>query len=155
MNQNIIFIAIGILVAFLLSWMVWLEVRLKKIFRGRHTKDLESLLTEIAKDISEIRKRLLQEDADIRGLEKEMQQSMRHAGIVRFNAFQEAGGNQSFTFAALDDNKNGVVISSIHNRETNRVYAKPIVAAESAYQLTPEEKEAISRALARKTQSPK
>ena len=79
-------------------------------------------------------------------LEHAMPQTIRRTGLVRFNPFSDAGGDQSFSLALLDDRKNGVVISSLYGREINRVYAKPIENGSSTYQLSDEEKEAIARA---------
>jgi len=84
--------------------------------------------------------------ARIDALENAMPQTIRRTGLVRFNPFSDAGGDQSFSLALLDDRKNGVVISSLYGREINRVYAKPIENGSSTYQLSDEEKEAIARA---------
>jgi len=148
-DQTTIFIAIAGITVLVAIWIIWIEVRLKRIFRGRRTKDLESLLTDIAEDISAIQKQLREDGTHIATLEKELEQSARHVGMVRFNAFNEAGGDQSFAVTLLNDKKDGIVISSLHNRETNRVYAKPIEQAASAYHLSEEEKEAIRRAVTR------
>ncbi|MDP2676287.1 MAG: DUF4446 family protein [bacterium] len=146
-DQNILFIAAGMVPLFLVVWIIWIEVRLKRIFRGRRAKDLESLLAHIAEDVAEIQKQLQKDRREIKVIEQEIGRSMRHVGIVRFNAFHEAGGDQSFAVTLLNDKKDGVVISSLHNRETNRVYAKPIKEASSLHHLSEEEKEAIRRAL--------
>ena len=68
-------------------------------------------------------------------------------GVVRFNPFEDTGGDQSFAIALIDKQGDGVVISSLHSRKETRVYAKPLKNRESAYPLTEEEKEAIARAL--------
>jgi hypothetical protein len=73
--------------------------------------------------------------------------SLQKVGVVRFNPFKDMGGDQSFSIALLDFQNNGLVISSIYSREGNRVYTKPIKNGESEYQLSDEEKEAISRAM--------
>lgn len=154
-DQNIIFIAIGAVAVAFTIWMIWLETRLKRIFRGNGAKNLETLLANLAKDIDEMKTKIRVNETSVVGLQKELEQSNRHVGIVRFNAFQEAGGNQSFAIAALDDKRNGFVLSTIHNRESNRVYAKPIINAGSEFHLSEEEKEAITRALAREIPSSK
>lgn len=154
-NQNIIVILIGALALFLIIWIIWIEIRLKRIFRGRRTKDLESLLAEIARDIEIIQEQLKKDEGNIATIIRELEKSARHVGVVRFNAFQEAGGEQSFAIALLNDKKDGVVLSSLHNRESNRVYAKTIQNGESSHHLSEEEKEAIARALAQKTPSSK
>ena len=47
-------------------------------------------------------------------------------GITRFNPFDDVGGDQSFILTILDKNNSGAIITSLHNRELTRIYAKPI-----------------------------
>ena len=82
-------------------------------------------------------------------IEHEIPRDIRKVGLVRYNPFSDAGGDQSFALALLDEHKNGVVISSLYGREMNRVYAKRIEEGEcKKHQLTEEEKRAINEATA-------
>lgn len=72
---------------------------------------------------------------------------VRHVGLVRFSPFHDTGGDQSFSMAILDGERNGVVLSVLHSRQESRLYAKPIVAGSSPYTLTGEEIRAIDHAL--------
>jgi hypothetical protein len=74
---------------------------------------------------------------------------IRHVGLVRFSPFHDTGGDQSFTLALLDGERNGVVITALHSRSDSRLYAKPVEQGRSSYSLTPEELEAMSIALGR------
>ncbi len=74
--------------------------------------------------------------------------SVQHVGLVRFDAFEDMGGHLSFAAAMLDGAGDGFVFSSINGRHETRIYAKPIEAGTSHYQLSGEEQEAIRRALA-------
>ena len=67
---------------------------------------------------------------------------------VRFNPFKGtgAGGNQSFATALLNENGDGVVLSSLYSRERVSVYAKPVQKFSSEYELSGEEKQAIKSA---------
>lgn len=67
--------------------------------------------------------------------------------VIRFNPFNESGGDQSFSIALLDGNNDGFVITSHYHRDANRVYAKPIRQGQSKYQLSEEEKQAINKAI--------
>ena len=69
-------------------------------------------------------------------------------GMVRYNAFEEMGGNLSFSLALLDDHGDGVVLTSISGRTEARMYAKPVKGLESSHNLSEEEREAISNAVA-------
>lgn len=73
--------------------------------------------------------------------------AVRHVGLVRYDAFEDVGGQLSFSCALLDDMGNGVVLTSINGRQDTRVYAKPVLAGKSGYHLSVEEDEAIRQAL--------
>jgi len=93
----------------------------------------------LEKKLDEISKKLIE-------LEKINKFSLQKVGIVRYNPFSGVGSNQSFSIALLNSGDNGVIITSLYTREGNRIYAKPIKNGESDYQLSDEEKEAISKA---------
>ena len=80
-------------------------------------------------------------------LENSMKDCVQKIGIVRYNAYNDAGNDLSFTVALLDDKKNGVVFNGIYSREMSNIYAKPIIDGNSNYNLTKEEKEALDKAL--------
>ncbi len=121
--------------------------RIKIFFKGRKTQDLEGVIAEQLKrmkktenDVKELFEwnEKLQKIADI---------SIQKVGVVRFNPFKDVGGDQSFAIALLDNNNNGVVISSLYSREGTRVYTKPIENGTSSYHLSEEEKQAIQKAM--------
>src|SRR5688500_3973570 len=74
--------------------------------------------------------------------------SVRKVALLRYDAFEDVGGRLSFSCALLDDHGNGVVITSINGRQETRVYAKPVTARASSYNLSTEEDEAIRLAMA-------
>ena len=78
---------------------------------------------------------------------KTMQHAITKIGIVRFNPFKEIGGDQSFSIALLDEQRNGVLITSYYGRELNRIYAKPVQGGVSEHELSVEEKEAVNQAM--------
>jgi hypothetical protein len=152
-SQNIEVVLITVIIIFLF-WNIFLEIRLKKesqrttsFFKGRKAEDLEGVIGEILKrerktedDIQEILKKLKKlDEAALRSIQK--------VGVVRFNPFEEVGGNQSFSIALLDQKDEGVVISSYHSKDATRVYAKPIKNGESEFPLSKEEEEAIRKAV--------
>ena len=73
--------------------------------------------------------------------------SLQHIGLVRFNPFDDTGSDQSFAIALLDDQRDGVVLSSLHGRANTRVFAKPVADGTSPHNLSDEEQEAIRIAL--------
>jgi hypothetical protein len=72
---------------------------------------------------------------------------VQRLGLVRYDAFDEMGGQLSFSAALLDGSGDGLVITSINGREDTRVYAKPVQGWASRHNLSEEEEEAIRRAL--------
>ena len=81
-------------------------------------------------------------------VEKRSSISLQRVGVVRFNPFEDTGGQQSFAVALLDNRGSGLVISSLHSRQATRVYLKQISEGKSETQLGDEEAEAIRLALA-------
>ncbi|MFM8999785.1 MAG: DUF4446 family protein [Actinomycetota bacterium] len=76
-----------------------------------------------------------------------IEEATRHVALVRYDAFEDVGGRLSFSCALLDDDANGVVVTSINGRQDTRVYAKPIVSGTSSFSLSVEEEDAIAQAM--------
>lgn len=73
--------------------------------------------------------------------------AVQSAGLVRFNPFREdTGGNLSFALALLDADDNGIILSSLHSRQTTRVYIKAITAGQPDQALSDEETQALRQA---------
>ena len=83
---------------------------------------------------------------DVRGIRRDLRQSLRNVAVVRYDAFGDMGGRLSFSCAVVDDEGDGLVISSIHARGESRTYAKGIVGGSSEVTLTPEEQQALHAA---------
>lgn len=73
--------------------------------------------------------------------------AVQRVGLVRFDAFEDMGGQLSFALALLDADGTGVILSSINGRRETRVYAKAISHAESTVALSDDEREAVRRAM--------
>ncbi len=81
-------------------------------------------------------------------LEGNARRALQRIGIVRFNPFEDTGGNQSFALALLDANDDGIVLSSLHARAGTRLYAKSLTGGKSDATLSSEESEALRLAMA-------
>ncbi len=79
-------------------------------------------------------------------MERQLQHSVQRVGLIRFNAFDGIGGEQSFALALLNAQGDGIVVSSLQGRAEGRLYAKPVSKWDSTYNLSVEEKEAIAQA---------
>lgn len=81
-------------------------------------------------------------------LEAAQRKAFQRVGLVRYNPFEETGGNQSFALALLDAAGDGWVLSSLHARAGTRVYAKAIKGGRSDAGLSEEETAALGQAMA-------
>ncbi|MEK7085381.1 MAG: DUF4446 family protein [Patescibacteria group bacterium] len=147
MTQEILIYVLGALIVILAAWVALLERRLKKLFRGKKAGEFEDILRRIASELEELHAARADIEKYLETVERRLQKSVQHVGAVRFNPFQEVGGDQSFALALLDEKKNGLVISSLYGRESSRIYAKPLEGGKSKYQLSREEVNAIEEAL--------
>jgi hypothetical protein len=73
--------------------------------------------------------------------------AIAYRSLVRYDAYGEMSGRQSTSIALLDATRSGVVLSSIHHRDTARLYAKQVHEGHAELELSPEEQEAIKLAL--------
>lgn len=138
---------IGIAVALVLAvWIFLIELRLKKFFNGKKASDLEGVLHNLTDELKKLNISKEETAKYLETVERRLKQSIQHVGVVRFNPFGDAGSNQSFAIALLNEKGDGVIISSFYSRENVRVYSKPVKNWESEYTLTEEEKKAIDDA---------
>lgn len=84
---------------------------------------------------------------ELRTLSEAFRGTLQRFAVYRYDAFEDMGGQLSFSAAILNDFGDGLVISCINGRTEARTYAKPIARATSAFNLSPEEQEAIRMAL--------
>lgn len=139
----------------LLLWVIILQLRLGSLNRryraamkGAEGTDMESLLTALNQTMSQHQQRLTALEQRCDTNEKTVAAHAGNVGVVRFNPFNDTGGDQSFSIAWVDTAANGVVLSSLHSRAGTRVYAKPITKGDSSHNLTEEERQAIKSATA-------
>jgi hypothetical protein len=82
-----------------------------------------------------------------RFVDRTMRAAIRFQGLVRYDAYRDMGGQQSWSVALLDEARNGTVITSLHARDHARVYLKEIHAGQSPQRLSPEEYKAVEVAI--------
>ncbi len=140
-------IVLTILNALLLLYFYKTNKKLDRLLEKGKIKDFKSILLSQTEKNDELEKRLKEAFSKIKKLENISEKTIQKTGVVRFNPFNEMGGNQSFVIALLDNENSGFVISSLFVKEGNRVYAKAIRDGKSDHLLSDEEKEAIERAI--------
>lgn len=110
---------------------------------GDLVRAMEELLDSEKKNSTEIKK-LAQE---VLALSKKQLVPMQKLGLIRFNPFNETGGDQSFCLCLLDGEGNGFLLTTLHTRDRTRVYTKPVSRGKSKFELSLEESRALSEAL--------
>ena len=123
--------------------------RLDAITRGADGRPLEAVLDAHLDKVFGVAREVDDLSARSAMLEANGRKAVQRVGLVRFNPFEETGGNQSFALALMDANGDGLVISSLHARAGTRLYAKAVVAGKSDAALSAEEAEALQIALSR------
>jgi hypothetical protein len=153
-NLGISLIGAIVVAILLFVWNIFLQIsvgRIRKnqeqLFSGKDGIDLEKIILDHSEGIKELDKDI----QDLFGISNQIHdlasRSVHKVGVVRFNPFKDLGGDQSFSIALLDGQNNGLVISGLHTREGNRVYAKPVEKGKAVkHPLTEEEAEAIKLA---------
>lgn len=144
-NANIIIYILGGVSIILIAWIVMLEIRLKKLFKGNKPKSLENLLIDINSGFNELNNSRKEIEEYLQKVEGRLKRTVQNVKMIRFNPFNDSGSNQSFAIALLDESGNGAVITGLYSREKLNVYAKPINNYQSEYKLTSEEKEVINK----------
>ena len=143
------------LFAFVFIWLTTLSVFLyrflrhyQKLTKGATKKDFKTVFDGLLKNAEVESKKVSGLIKQIKALERENFYHIQKIGLVRFNPFAETGGDQSFSLAVLDNHDSGFVISSLHSRDTTRLYAKPVKKGKAVnqYELSKEEKQAIKSA---------
>ena len=80
-------------------------------------------------------------------IDKRVDGCLSHTSIVRYDAYEDAGGHQSASLAFLDAARSGVVVSAIQGRDYARIYVKELDRGRAAIALSPEEQQAVDRAM--------
>jgi hypothetical protein len=124
-----------------------LDRRLAGITRGSDGS-LESILDSHLDKVYDVSHELDDLSAKTAVLEATQRRALQRTGLVRFNPFEDTGGNQSFALAILDAQGNGLIVTSLHSRAGTRVYGKAIAAGRSEAALSQEEGEALRLAMA-------
>ena len=156
-NYNIEII-IGMAVAFFVLLILYIieQFRMNRITEKYNAlvKDvdgvnLEQLILETLKEVDEIKLDCDKLEKQYLELDSRIRFSIQRVGVVRYHAFADLGSELSYSIALLDDELNGLILTSIYGRENSTSYSKPIAKGKSKYALSVEEMQAIDRAIRR------
>lgn len=149
-----LFIASYVLVLILITTTIILTVKLSKLskkFRkfmlGKNAKSLEKDIEGIYEDNKFIKASTEKNRKDIQSLYKKFESAFQKIGIVKYDAFNQMGGQLSFSLALLDENDNGFILNSVHSTEGCYSYTKEIKNGLCEISLGDEEKKALDIAM--------
>ncbi|HIE39735.1 MAG TPA: DUF4446 family protein [Anaerolineales bacterium] len=152
-TQLIWIIAVTVLTLLNIVWQFDLQTRQRRLrerydrlFGGAEGADRQIGLEALTDQIEGVQGQIGRVETLARQIQSTLAHSIQGVGMVRFRAFQDTGGDQSFALALVDGSGNGVVLSALYAREGTRVYGKPLAAWTSVYNLTGEEKQALEQA---------
>lgn len=151
MNTEIItavlFIIPTAIAVFLFFRVNILKKRVDTLSQGVKDEDLISIVKRYVKTLEAA-------DSDVKAMNKEFEQIrrdtetfFRKVGLVRYQAFKDTGGDQSFSLALLNEVNDGILITSLFGRDFSKIYAKRVEAGTSQHKLTDEEQQALNHAI--------
>ncbi len=146
MNPTLIPIAIlGVAIIALVVWIIILERRIGRLLAGKDGATLEDTIATNQQSLNELFEFKTAVETELNHLNERIKKKIHGAKTIRFNPFAGtgSGGNQSFATAFLNEEGDGVVLSSLYSREKVSVFAKPIKGRTSEFELTDEEREVL------------
>lgn len=138
----LVFLGVWLLVISIL--VIRMLALFNKLTRGVEVTDLKQVLEKLLGRVSENQKEVGALSKRIDWLEDDGKSHVQKVGLVRFNPFKELGGDHSFSLAILDAHDSGIIITSLHTRDRTRVYMKDIKKGKSTFELSEEERKALS-----------
>src|SRR5918992_1941837 len=139
-------------VALLLALVAWLALRrtraAQRVLLGGSQTDLVDFAVSLQARIDDLHRAVDEVAAGLARVDRRVDGTISKTSIVRYDAF-EGTGHQSATLALLDAARTGVVVSAIQSRDYARIYVKELERGRAPVALSPEEAEAVERAMSR------
>jgi hypothetical protein len=137
-----------------LAVALWLHLRLRRVRAAQHTllgsgggDDLVDFAVSLQGRIDGLHRTIDDVTAALGRLERRVDSTVSRLAVVRYDAYENTGGHQSASVALLDGSRSGVVLSAIQGRDYARIYVKELDGGRAAVSLSPEEQEAVERAM--------
>ena len=138
------------LVTCLSFWLLLRRVRsTQRVLLGGGKQDLVDFAVSLQARIDDLLRAVDEVAAALSRVDRRVDASIQKTSIVRYDAIAGSGGHQSASVAMLDSSRTGVVVSAIQDRDYARIYVKELDKGRATVALSPEEQEAVERAMAR------
>jgi hypothetical protein len=121
--------------------------RAQKVMIGNGTGDLVDFAISLQARIDDLHRAVDEVAAGLSRIDRRVDGCLSHTSIVRYDAYEDAGGHQSASLAFLDAARSGVIVSAIQGRDYARIYVKELDRGRASVALSPEEQQAVDRAM--------
>ena len=140
-------LAVAVCVA---AWLKLRHVReAQQVMLGGGKDDLVDFAVSLQARIDDLHRAVDEIAAGLARVDRRVDESLARTSIVRYDAYEGTGGHQSASLALLDGGRSGVVVSAIQGRDYARIYMKELDHGRASVALSPEEEEAVERAMSR------
>ena len=140
------------LAAFVLAVIAWLRVRRVRqaqlVLLGGGKEDFVDFAVSLQARIDDLHRAVDEIAAGLSRVDRRVDGAVSKTSIVRYDAYEDKAGQSSATFALLDSSRTGLVVSAIQGRDYARIYMKELDHGRPSVALSPEELEAVERAMA-------
>ena len=142
-------VALVALLAVLWLWFLLRRVRSAQlVLLGGGKADLVDFAVSLQARIDELHRAVDEIAAGLARVDRRIDGSVSKTSIVRYDAYEGTGGHQSASVALLDAGRTGIVVTAIQGRDYARIYMKDVDRGRAPVALSPEEQEAVERAMA-------
>lgn len=117
-----------------------------KFMNGSSGASIENVLVDCIDKVNGVVEKNKEIEYQLNAVERSMYYCIQKVGVIRYSAFDNVGSDLSFSIALLNNNDDGLVISSLYTRDSSSTYAKPIAGGKSKYALSAEELKAMDTA---------
>ncbi len=121
--------------------------RYDRFMRGKDARSLEEIINQIVGEVTALSERQDELEKATREVVRDSKGSFKKIAIKRYNGFKESGGKLSFSFALLDQENNGFLMTCMHANGPSYTYLKEIIRGESYVSLSAEETEVLEEAI--------
>jgi hypothetical protein len=148
LDSNIILGILALISLALVADVFFLRRKIRTMLRGEKNCNVCESIDSVSQEIKALEKFKSEMEKYLVSVESRLRRSNQAVETIRFNAFRDSGvgGNQSFATAMINENGDGVVISSLYSRERVSVFSKQVSSFNSEIELSEEERKAISGA---------
>jgi hypothetical protein len=141
--------AVSLLVAGLAWWKLRAVRAAQLVLLGGGKGDLVDFAVSLQGRIDDLHRAVDEIAGGLVRVDRRVDQAVTNTSIVRYDAYEDTGGHQSASLAVLDSGRSGVVVTAIQGRDYARIYMKELDRGRASIALSPEEAEAVERAMSR------